>query len=450
MNFLKIFSQVLFVCLLFCAQCDVESVDLCSNGILDTENGEKGIDCGTQCKPCRQVNISKEMVIIDTAVVNHPEAKIGRLSFGHLIRNMTTSTVTKEDLILSFLQSWQQEQTINGFAVKPRDVVNNLIIKPWMKADGQSNIPIEEWEIDLDNAPFKLLAVVNRMDLLRVKENKVTNSGEGRFVYCVVSPDKRLLPFTIIFEYQLPIQDTTHIFPWASKWHALGESEIFDSSYVEQLIQVTEGFTEKNIMLSKPNGSTLNQIRTNEVAMGFPWELREFNIDSTKGIFKEVTRKMTPDFSLNGSSLLTKFVQEHEDAIMSGQFTIPLTYDNQPFLGGSCPTNTSSFQWDIPGVRGELIKRFSIKTCNGCHAGDTKTPFTHIGPSPTRNLSEPAFVSNFLKGEEMSIRIQFMHKQFLKIQEFGMVNDSSKVAVMSLRKQVSIEELIRQRANNVH
>ncbi len=450
MNLAKIISKTLFISFLFCVSCDIPPVDLCSNGILDLENGEIGIDCGgINCEACRQVDTFKEMVIIDTAVVNHPEAKIGRLSFGHLIRNMTTDAVTKEDLILGFLQSWEREQTINNFTVAPRPRINERIIKPWMEADGQAGSPIDEWKINLDNAPFKLLAVVNRLDLLKVKEGRVTNSGEGRFVYCAVDSNNRPLPFTVIFEYQLPILDTTQIFPLVSKWHNLGAHETFDSSYVEALIAVTENFVGKNVMPTKPNGNALNQIRTNEVALSGPWELREFNLDRTEGIFKEVTRKMTPDFSLNGSQLLTKFIQENEEAIRTGQFTIPLVYDGQPFLGGFCPTNSSSFKWNAPGVSRELIDKFSIKTCNGCHGGDTGTPFTHIGPPST--LHEPASVSTFLMGEEMSNRLRLMHEHFLKIQEFNIANKpSSRTVAMPLEKQISIEELIRRRANNVH
>ena len=448
MNSLKIFSQILFVGLLFCANCELTPVDLCRNGIHDKTNGETGIDCGTPWKPCREVDTFKEMVIIDTAVVNHLEAKTGHLSFGHLINNMTTPSVSKEDLVLSFLQSWEKEQKINTFPVTPRSDVKNLLIKPWMTADGQADVPIEEWIVNLDNAPFKLLAVVNRMDLIQIEEDSIKNSGEGRFVFCAIGPNKRLLPFTIIFEYQLPILDTAQIYPLASKWHALGERETFDSSYIAQLIEITEAFVGKNVMPNKPNGNALNQIRTNEVAMSFPWELREFNIDARQGIFKEVTRKMTPDISLNGSPLLSKFVQEHKIAIDSGNFTIPLTYDGQPFLGGSCPTNTSSFQWNIPGVNRETVKKFSIKTCNGCHAGDTGTPFTHIGPSSS--FSKPARLSSFLMGDEMDVRVLFMHKRFLKIDQFGTTNDTMRVAAMSHKEKISIEELIKKRANNVH
>jgi len=38
----------------------------------------------------------------------------------------------------------------------------------------------------------------------------------------------------------------------------------------------------------------------------------------------------------------------------------------------------------------------SLNTCNSCHAGETKTPFTHI--NPTTPLGSPAALSGFLTG----------------------------------------------------
>ena len=69
-----------------------------------------------------------------------------------------------------------------------------------------------------------------------------------------------------------------------------------------------------------------------------------------------------------------------------------------PFLGGSAPMPSPSFFWTAPGlVPGEFCARhkLSLNTCNGCHAGETSTPFTHVGP---RSQNFPASLSGFLLG----------------------------------------------------
>jgi hypothetical protein len=42
--------------------------------------------------------------------------------------------------------------------------------------------------------------------------------------------------------------------------------------------------------------------------------------------------------------------------------------------------------------------KFSLNTCNGCHAGETGTPFTHVFP---RAAGVEAKLSDFLTGANM-------------------------------------------------
>ena len=39
---------------------------------------------------------------------------------------------------------------------------------------------------------------------------------------------------------------------------------------------------------------------------------------------------------------------------------------------------------------------FSLQTCNGCHAGETTTPFTHVFPTP---FGAAAGLSGFMTGQ---------------------------------------------------
>jgi len=446
MNNLKIFSQILFVGLLFCANCELTPVDLCRNGIHDKTNGETGIDCGGVCASCRTADISKELMITDIGVVNHPEASNGKLSFGHLMENMSTSTITRKNLVMSFLKSWEKKQFINSFPVQPRQSIRSRVIEPWKVADGQAGVSDEDWVINFGNAPFRLLGIFNRMDLQRLNEDKsVKDAGEGRFVYGVLDKNGNPLQFTIIFEYELPIKDSTDVFKWASKWHELGEHASFDSSFVSELIEVTEKFVVQDTSLDKSNHNAINQIRTNEIAIGNPWELREFNLDEETGLLKEVTRKMTPDFSLNNTARLARFVKAHEEVVRDETFKIDSLFEGEPFLGGDCPT-PFSFKWQIPNVDEQLRRNLSIQTCNGCHSGETNTFFTHIKP---RSLSEEARISDFLSGELVERKIIF-EEEFLGIKNQSISFDSSKVASLPSQLRVTGKDLLRKRRNSVH
>jgi hypothetical protein len=86
---------------------------------------------------------------------------------------------------------------------------------------------------------------------------------------------------------------------------------------------------------------------------------------------------------------------------------VPLTFGATPFLGGASPVtgnnvnyfwNTSTLDLDPtqPGNWNDERQQFSLNTCNACHAGETKTPFTHI--NPTTPLGLPAALSGFLTG----------------------------------------------------
>ena len=156
---------------------------------------------------------------------------------------------------------------------------------------------------------------------------------------------------------------------------------------------MTAGANPENL----PNKSALNQIRTNEIALDAPWELREFRIQAPghydSGHLRSVAVAMTPDLSFNLTSTLTDFINQNETAIVAGTYDVPLSLPSgAPFLGGNAPTPFGMF-WDgSPGCGSinnpDARHNFSLTTCNGCHAGETATPFLHIDPQqfPGRSL----------------------------------------------------------------
>src|SRR5262249_5634993 len=153
----------------------------------------------------------------------------------------------------------------------------------------------------------------------------------------------------------------------------------------------------------------LNQLRTNEIALASPWELRQFNLTTPISFLHETAVAQTPDIHFNaadpfwsGSTLLDTFI-----TTTAAGATVPASFLGVPSLGASAPAtgNTVGYSWDTstldlnPADPGNWTERrfdFSLNTCNACHAGETRTPFTHI--SPTTPLGSPAALSGFLTG----------------------------------------------------
>jgi hypothetical protein len=127
--------------------------------------------------------------------------------------NTLATGITPSDFVLRWLQSYQVPQTINLDNVPPVANVQSLILTPWQQATAaEGGFPTNA--VDLSIAPFRLLAIVNRLDLrANSTYGPSTNSGaspefagEARFVFCAINPANGApLNFTVILEYAVPI-----------------------------------------------------------------------------------------------------------------------------------------------------------------------------------------------------------------------------------------------------
>jgi hypothetical protein len=156
-------------------------------------------------------------------------------------------------------------------------------------------------------------------------------------------------------------------------------------------------------MPSKPNGSALNQLRTNEIQLASPWELREFRVETASHQLRESTVKQDPDVSTNNTVRFTNFVTSNVAAVLAGTYTVDLNFPmpaGPHFLGGAGPVpgNNTGFFWrgNPQIVNNDARHLVSLGTCNGCHAGETKTVFTHVHPNVP--IGTPAGLSGFLTG----------------------------------------------------
>ena len=338
---------------------------------------------------------TKELMITDLSVVDDARANgpSGPWSFGGLMAAMAGATAPGT-FVKQWLLQWDVAQTINTFTVARRGTIRGTVIDPWKARDGQAGATDAAWTPNLANAPFRLLAIVNRLDLNRGDGAAVVeNAGEGRFVFGVTDNGGAPLPFTVILEYEQVATDRAALRGWAQQWHALGTMP-FGPGYNAALQQITDRFAGAGKAPAKPNGSALNQIRTNEIALGSPWELREFRIVGTQ--LQEVPTAQSPDNSHQGTPRLATFVNDNEDDILDRNVTIPPAFQGSAFLAGSSRVPFGFF-WQAPGIANNEARHVvSFLSCNGCHHTETgTTSFLHVAP---RAAGAEAVLSGFLTG----------------------------------------------------
>jgi hypothetical protein len=339
--------------------------------------------------PTCTVDPARELMITDLAVVEDAARTTngGVWTFRHLMEAMAPTAVQAPALAESLFSSWLVDQSAGGFTVPARTGVQSLVLDPWPRINGQ---------LDLDSAPLRLLAIVNRIDVRDLSKGR---AGEGRFVFGVLDSSGSPTSFTVILEYRLPATTEADVLAWAERWHELGGLQLGSPAYNQALEAVTEQFAGRNAEPSRVNGSALSQLRTNEVVLSFPWELREFTLSPTTGLFRQDTVKLTPDNSLMGSATLASFINQNEATILTQTHDVPATFDGAPFLGAAVRNNTDF--WDAPGINNaEARHLFSLNTCNGCHGREAGIgDFLQIHP---RSAGSPAALSGFLTGTVVS------------------------------------------------
>jgi len=356
------------------------------------------------------VDVQKELFITDLGVVNSVEATTptGAFHVKTLFEAMAPTGHGAKDVMLSLLTSFR-----NDSLDLPKRTIDEVILNPWKRWEvgATSPLPITaappsdaDWDVNWEKAPFRLLAIVNRMDLRH--NPTIGQAGEGRFVFGMIDPVSGApLSFTFIFEYVQPIASASDIEAVALRWHSLGNIPAFNQDYIDALKAITLTFAGNDAVPARPNGSSIGQIRSNEIALndfsdplGAGWELREWRLKSHDGLFEPDTVKETPPSSLNDSPFLG-FLLDRFGVGLSEQ--IP----NEMLGFRGITAFSPDFQWEVPGVAlNDLrLRRFSVHTCSGCHGGDGKTgdgtSFLHV---TNRIVSQEAKLSRFLTGVSAS------------------------------------------------
>ena len=362
------------------------------------------------------IDPTRSLMVTDPSVVQDPSRTIdpctgtgdpnGKWTFKHLVTEMVAGTgVDPADFVEQWLLLWDSNQTVSsGFVASPRPM-KARVLDPWPRVGGK---------LDLDKSPFRLAAIVNRIDL---GDNLVYgggSAGEGRFVFGVwdrTAPNCQLMPFSVIFEYGVTRGGCHDVRDWAKQWVALSSMPIGTPAYNQALELITEQFAKAGAAPDKPNGSALNQLRTNENALNVLWELREFHIDKASHLLFEDTTKQTPDETLNNSAAVASYVNTNAADIKLDKHVVPDHFPAaaNPFMAATSrasPGQTNT-HFSAPGIADNDARfHFSLNTCTACHIRETSTngfpggntSFLHVDPRPM-----PAALSRFLTGSTPTI-----------------------------------------------
>jgi hypothetical protein len=443
---------------------------------------------GIDCSFSHDIVKESSLFITDLAVVEDPARTYnpvgnsasgwtpignptGCWTFGQMMKNManTASTgVSAKTFIKEWLKNWTVTQpSVNGETIPLRSTSEFVIdvIKPWLERAGASNVQENNWESKWDEswileadilrfAPFKLTAIVNRIDLRAntAYKSTVVNAGETRFIFTLESvytnpvfgtavfpkgsPPKHANTgisadhidwegMNIIFEYGNTQTNLCDIKEFAKQWKALGGLSRGSSAFNDALEDITNTVTAANAASGRINGSAINRIRTNEKIFGTmnngfawadaDWELRQFELNSATHCLQHAPLTNTPkhgandaynmqgsdvDFPINttlranlmdliyGSTVFRNNLKNGKHNIPSNQLAgfaridgEYLHYFGLNFTVGTTHFNAASYSssTNYPIDR-QYRQQLSLNTCQGCHAGETKTIFTHVRP----------------------------------------------------------------------
>ncbi|WP_422380744.1 hypothetical protein [Marinicellulosiphila megalodicopiae] len=353
-------------------------------------------------------------------------------SFKTLMSQLNASSntgLTDQEFIVNWLENWLQTNSVNGFSIAARKGV----VEYFKDATGNAFSANQDLtNIDIDQLPFRLLAIVNRIDLSKsTAYGQSGQPGEIRFVFGLLNMDQQggcqsigLNKLTVIFEYADTADVCTEINARANQWIDLDNIAGINGqnrntlAFKNALKDITDDVTI--------NGATqLNQLRTNDFAFDgknvfSPWQLKEFVIDPNTGLITPDTIKQNPDPALfrNGSNLMADYLEQNAGDILCEAHVVPEQYSFQGqshnFLGAfadytvgnmwNAPINPNNLPSNFPSchdtsvtamaswvnqsalMQSEVRHKFSLNTCDDCHSGETDTNFVHVDPV-SRQLS---------------------------------------------------------------
>ncbi len=367
------------------------------------------------------VSSNRELTIRDLSVVDDPlrtslagpanDARTGAWSFSRMMERLSPTPADAPDVTEAMFRTFLTPQNVNGFSIPERPAMDSLVLQPWPRTSNG--------KLDLAQAPLRLLAIVDRLDLADLGTGK---AGEARMVYGVLDSSGSPMDFTVILEYALPGSNAAQFRVWADAFHALQALPFPSEAYNAALQALTDKITRHGALPGAPNDSALIDIRTNEIALSFQfqWQLREFHLSPTTGFMEPATLFLTPDSSFDFSDRLARFINANEASILTETHVVPPSFDGAPFQAASVFNNFDF--WDAPGINNpEARHKFSLNTCNGCHGAETQTAFLQISP---RAAGQVSTLSGFLTGTTVSDPVTGQPRQLAELKRRRLLLES--------------------------
>ncbi len=326
----------------------------------------------------RAVDPEKELLIRNRSVIEDPERSLDPCdvgadplpawSFGKLMQNVANQAQAPDAsaFVQNWLDTWRQEQEVNGHLLEPLPI-DQLVTDPWLARSGGE-------QLDLGIAPFRLVAIVNRLDLAQ-QDGK----GEFRMEYVATNVFCQPIHFWVIFEFEVPVECHDELVVLAQRWHALADLKSGEE-YNAALQEITDE-------LSSARLKHVNSLETE--ASVAEWNYRSFAV--VDGALVNVALFQSPDVFDEDNPDLISWVNANQVAILADQHVVP-----DELLGG----DTRNLDWTGVGFDDPLEVRhhFALATCNGCHGGETATNFVHMS---RRHQGEDTVLSRYMTGERI-------------------------------------------------
>jgi len=327
----------------------------------------------SRCKT--QLSVEKSLLIRDLSVVESDLAQPGGVLHFASVLNRVYPGLSRSDRFSQWIESWfsqfSKSDRSDAFFVKRRP---ERILQFWQRDSSGS--------FDPSQSPFRLLAVVVRTDLI----SNEAPEGELRFVYSATDPwSSAGVEFLVILEFAFE-----------------GSRQVWSRAFRElSCLPFGEDFNRNLRAQVTAPGLRFLRLRSNDFMMGRDWELREFRMNPNGDLALSPVAQ-TPRFEFTHSEHreLLDWARANEFELQQETATLPAH-----LTGFTAPVPHESFSW----LRGAELKEstraaLSKMTCNGCHAADTATVFTHIFP---RGLGQRARISAFLS-EDLVYRARIM------------------------------------------
>jgi hypothetical protein len=294
------------------------------------------------------VERGRELLVTDDAVLAtlSRNGADGPLSFAHAVARLPL----RDGALLAWMRDWSQRLRDEGEPARAA-ALEERVTCPWLRraADNHCSASCDvcaSMVLRPSDAPFRLIAVVNRTDL-SVMPDRAAEGGEGRLVFALTDgasdeASAPALPFTLALEYA----QQGPALPWANGWHALGGAS--EAAFPGALATVAGGFVETG---------ALAQLRTGDALTG-PLVLHEFHLAG--GALTAATVRNTPRWATVPEAELRAYAEGHAAAIEDGTHVLPEAW-----------RAPSSLLHDVPPAYVASVTSHDALlrgTCGGCHA----------------------------------------------------------------------------------